>query len=70
MKKRPEFFTIGEIAQAVGVTRRLVEYAEENGFTPLGTLRNVYLEGLPQHKDPSKFITQVVLPIEDTDGRR
>ena len=70
MKKRPELFTIGEIAQAVGVTRRLVEYTEENGFTPLGTLRHVYLEGPPQHKDPSKFITQVVLPIEDTDGRR
>ena len=134
-EKRPELFTIGEIAQAVGVTRRiilnyeerglispdikdesagnryytvdtftkirsirslqnlglsldeirgyfddtidllplirrLVEYAKENGFTPLGTLRHVYLEGPPQHKDPSKFITQVVLPIEDTDGRR
>ena len=33
------------------------------GLVPLGTLRHTYLEGPPQHKDPSKFITQVILPI-------
>ena len=43
---------------------RLLEYAAEHQFSPRGTLRHIYLEGLPQHKDPSKFITQVVLPIK------
>lgn len=57
----------GAYEELASVARRLVEYAEKNGFTPLGTLRHVYLEGPPQHKDPSKFITQVVLPIEDSD---
>lgn len=50
------------------VARRLVEYAAENGFSPCGTLRHVYLEGPPQHKDSSKFITQVLLPVESADG--
>ena len=30
---------------------------------PQGILRHTYLEGPPQHKDPAKFITQVILPI-------
>lgn len=46
------------------VGRRLLEYAAEHQFSPCGTLRHIYLEGPPQHKDPSKFITQVVLPIK------
>jgi len=46
------------------VGRRLLEYAAEHQFSPRGTLRHIYLEGPPQHKDPSKFITQVVLPIK------
>ena len=49
------------------VGQRLLEYAAEHHFSPRGTLRHIYLEGPPQHKDPSKFITQVVLPIEDAD---
>lgn len=46
--------------------QRLLEYAAEHQFSPCGTLRHIYLEGPPQHKDPQKFITQVVLPIEAT----
>lgn len=49
------------------VGRRLLEYAAEHQFSPRGTLRHIYLEGPPRHKDPSKFITQVVLPVEDAD---
>ena len=48
--------------------QRLTAYAAEHGFIPCGTLRHVYLEGPPQHKDPCKFITQVLLPIKNTDG--
>ena len=41
------------------VGRRLLEYAAEHQFSPRGTLRHIYLEGPPQHKDPSKFITLI-----------
>ena len=55
--------------------RRLLDHATARGLTPLGPLRPTYLAGPPQHKDPSKFITQVILPIaprpeesEETEG--
>ncbi len=48
--------------------QRLTAYAAEHGFTPCGILRHVYLEGPPQHKDSCKFITQVLLPIKNTEG--
>ena len=53
----------GAYEELPAVGRRLLEYAGEHGLTPLGTLRHTYLEGPPQHKDPDKFITQVILPI-------
>ena len=43
--------------------RQLLAYAQAHGLTPAGTLRRIYLEGPPQHKNPAKFITQVVLPL-------
>ena len=58
----PPTDALSEDLPAVG--RRLLEYAAEHQFSPRGTLRHIYLEGPPQHKDPSKFITQVVLPIK------
>ena len=42
---------------------QLLAYAKKNGYTLLGTCRHIYLEGPPQHKDKSLFITQVALPI-------
>ena len=48
-----------------GVAQRLLACARERGLTPAGTLRRIYLEGPPLHKDPSRFITQVVLPLRD-----
>ena len=44
---------------------RLLDYARRHGFTPTGTLRRIYLEGPPQHRDPAKFITQVALPVAE-----
>lgn len=58
----------GAYEELPAVGRRLLEYAAEHQFSPCGTLRHIYLEGPPQHKDPSQFITQVVLPIEDADA--
>lgn len=44
---------------------RLVSYAKQNRLKILGKCRNIYIEGPPQHKDKSKFITQIVLLLED-----
>lgn len=43
---------------------RLTTYAAENNIKISGICRHVYVEGPPQHKDPSKFITQIILPID------
>lgn len=40
--------------------QRLIAYAAENKIALSGVFRNLYLEGPPQHKDKSKFITQVI----------
>ena len=45
------------------VGRKLLACAAARGLTPRGMLRHIYLEGPPQHKDPKKFITQVLLPV-------
>ena len=42
----------------------LVEYANKKGIKLTGVFRNLYLEGPPQHKDPSKFITQLIALTE------
>ena len=44
---------------------KLIAYAAENNVKITGICRHVYVEGPPQHKDPSKFITQIILPIEE-----
>lgn len=46
------------------VSRKLLLYAKEQKLKPLGVLRHTYLEGSPQHKDKSRFVTQVALPGE------
>lgn len=47
------------------VRERLAAYAEENDIKIRGTCRHIYVEGPPQHKEPSKFITQIILPIDE-----
>lgn len=53
----------GAYEELPAVGRQLLDYAKAHGLTPQGILRHTYLEGPPQHKDPAKFITQVILPI-------
>ena len=53
----------GAYEELPAVGRQLLNHAKEHGLTPQGILRHTYLEGPPQHKDPAKFITQVILPI-------
>lgn len=43
----------------------LVKYANDNNIVIRDKCRHIYLEGPPQHKDPHKFITQVIIPIKD-----
>lgn len=44
--------------------KKLIVYAKEHNLCLTGTFRNLYLEGPPQHKDKSKFITQIIAIIE------
>lgn len=55
----------GAYEELPAAAQRLFAYAREHGLTPAGTLRRIYLEGPPQHKDPAKFITQVALPLRE-----
>lgn len=58
------FFHHGAYEDIPEARKRLISYAEENNLTLTGVFRNVYLEGPPQHKDKSKFITQIIATIK------
>ena len=58
------FFHHGAYEEIPEVRKRLVSYAEENNLKLTGVFRNLFLEGPPQHKDKSKFITQVIAIME------
>lgn len=45
--------------------KKLIDYAKENNIEISGKCRHLYIEGPPQHKDKSKFITQVILLISE-----
>ena len=47
------------------VREKLLAAAREQNITLTGVCRHIYLEGPPQHRDPGRFITQVVLPMVD-----
>ena len=69
VKKLPElkaisFFHHGAYEEIPEVRKRLISYAEENNLKLTGVFRNIYLEGPPQHKDTSKFITQIIAIVE------
>lgn len=57
-------FYHGSYESISDVREKLIAYAEENGISRKGICRHIYLEGPPQHKDPSKFITQVALLVK------
>lgn len=43
------------------VRDKMIAFAKEQGIPLKGICRHIYLEGPPQHKEPSKFITQIAL---------
>ena len=53
----------GAYEELPSVHDTLLSYAREQKLTPIGIFRHCYLEGPPQHRDKSKFITQVLLPL-------
>ena len=47
------------------VHERLLDYAAENGLTPHGYFRNIYMEGPPTHgANKDAYVTQIALPIK------
>ena len=62
--KAISFFHHGAYEDIQDARKKLIVYAEENNIKLSGTFRNLYLEGPPQHKDKSKFITQIIAIVE------
>ena len=62
--KAISFFHHGAYEQIPETRKRLISYAEENNLKLTGVFRNIYLEGPPQHKEKSKFITQIIAIVE------
>ena len=58
------FFHHGPYEDISKARKNLITYAEENNLKLTGVFRNIYLEGPPQHKDKSKFITQIIAIID------
>ncbi len=62
--KAISFFHHGAYEEIPEARKKLLEYAREKGIKLTGVFRNLYLEGPPQHKDKSKFITQIIAIAE------
>ncbi len=62
--KAISFFHHGAYEDIAEARKKLIIYAEENNIKLTGVFRNLYLEGPPQHKDKSKFITQIIALVE------
>ncbi len=62
--KAISLFHHGAYEEIPDARKRLITYAEENNLKLSGVFRNLYLEGPPQHKDPRKFITQIIAILE------
>ena len=62
--KAISFFHHGAYEEIPEARKKLVTYAAENNMKLTGTFRSLFLEGPPQHKDPSKFITQIIAIVE------
>ena len=62
--KAISFFHHGAYEEIAEARKKLISYAEENNLKLTGTFRSLFLEGPPQHKDKSKFITQIVAIIQ------
>ncbi len=62
--KAISFFHHGAYEDIPETRKKLISYVKEKNIKLSGTFRNLYLEGPPQHKDKSKFVTQIIAIIE------
>lgn len=62
--KAISFFHHGAYEDIPNARTKLIDYAKENGIHLSGIFRNLFLEGPPQHKDKSRFITQIIALLE------
>lgn len=60
------FFHHGAYEDIPKVREKLITFAKDNHLKLSGRCRHIYVEGPPQHNDPSKFITQIILPIDES----
>ena len=58
------FFHHGAYEDIPMAREKLIKYAKDNNIRLSGVFRSVFLESPPQHKDKSKFITQVIAIIQ------
>lgn len=63
--KAVSFYHHGAYEEIPTLYNKILTYAKEHNLKPQGIFRHVYLEGPPQHQDKSKFITQIILPLEN-----
>lgn len=57
-------FHHGAYEDILDTRKKLVLYAKENNIELTGDFRHIFLEGPPQHKDKSRFITQIIAPVK------
>lgn len=62
--KAISIFHHGAYEDIPNARNKLIAYAEKQNLKLTGVFRNLFLEGPPQHKDKSKFITQIIAIIE------
>ncbi len=65
----PEFCAVsvyhhGAYESLSDIRKNMIDYINENNMEASGICRHIYIEGPPQHKDPNKFITQILIPIK------
>ena len=58
------FFHHGAYEDIPEAQKRLMKYALDHNIKLTGRFRHLFLEGPPQHKDASKFITQIIAVME------
>lgn len=59
------FFHHGTYEDIPKAREKMIAFAKANNIKLSGNCRHIYVEGPPQHKDPSKFITQIILPLSE-----
>lgn len=63
-RKAISLFHHGAYRDIPDARKRLTQYAQEKKMNLSGLFQHIYLEGPPQHKDETRFITQILAFLE------